>query len=430
MVVEIATILTALFAFFLALRFTPWIGWIFVLLIDAWYIDVGFAMKPFFIFGGLMTAWIFVKRGGAYFVRAVISDGRFVLLFVLTMLIAAGANGFQLQSVRQIILIAITIAFARLAAMDLREHGNLSHVIFAIEVGATILAGVSLVLYLLYRSSPYLLMTHPLTKEFIHLGIASVVPRIAGMETDPNAFATKLVLFLGVIAMGFRKRKAFRHLKMLLAASLLGCIILSGSRAGLVTALALLAITGITRHKGTPSPEEEKRSLKLAVACVSLAVLVLVTSLCWQDLGTWFSSYFEARSRFSLSRVMLWEHSLEAFLKNPLFGVGQGMMSSVSYQLFGIEKQTHNTFIELLAENGIAVTVVFILYLCQAVQRALKAIMASRLGESRVDLSALFVGWLGILLMMNSLSIISFPLFWVVTEVLMVCPAIAYSQSD
>jgi hypothetical protein len=89
-----------------------------------------------------------------------------------------------------------------------------------------------------------------------------------------------------------------------------------------------------------------------------------------------------------LDRITLWQDSLRIWLKSPLVGVGSGNLTSYSetYSSFPLAlvlqgyHQVHNTFLELLAEDGVIGLLLFLAFLV-AVFRSL-VVTPSPIGDS------------------------------------------------
>ncbi len=192
-----------------------------------------------------------------------------------------------------------------------------------------------------------------------------------GTVNQPNNFAD--YLGCAVISVAFlHARNALGLLPALLIALPLGAgMALSGSRASwgyFAIALALVPLLGLGGH-----PREAKRILKLA--CFALAVFLLV-----QILNLYTGIFVGPEGRPSSSgerliryleiggagerpiRFQLFLYAWLMFVSSPLLGVGFGEYAWRAFELSaglagalppGLDRHSHNLFLQLLAETGI-----------------------------------------------------------------------------
>ncbi len=193
-----------------------------------------------------------------------------------------------------------------------------------------------------------------------------------GTVNQPNNFADYLAC--AVISVAFlHARNALSLLPALLTALPLAAgMALSGSRASWGYFATALAIVPLLRLGGHPS--EAKRILRLA--CFALAAFLLVQIL---NLYTGIFVGPEGRPSSSGERLMrylevggtgerpirlqLFLYAWLMFLSNPLLGVGFGEYAWRAFELSaelgggsppGLDRHSHNLFLQLLAETGIA----------------------------------------------------------------------------
>src|SRR6266513_765239 len=192
-----------------------------------------------------------------------------------------------------------------------------------------------------------------------------------GTVNQPNNFADYLGCALISVAF-LHARSALGLLPaVLIALPLAVAMALSGSRASWGYFAIALAIVPLLRLGG--HPPEARRILQLA--CLALAVFVLVQIL---NLYTGIFVGPEGRPSSSGERLMryleigatgerpirlqLFLYAWLMFLANPFLGVGFGEYASRAFELAaglgsgsppGLDRHSHNLFLQLLAETGI-----------------------------------------------------------------------------
>lgn len=174
---------------------------------------------------------------------------------------------------------------------------------------------------------------------------SSIIPgfyRASGLMSDPNYYALICVLFYSLIS----HRSTFYRIAK--AFAVLG-VLLSGSRSGL---LSLVFVFGVGR---TGFNFNFSSILKASIVAFALFLLLYFSrghlpasiSMVFE-----VSSYAAGAERNSLSdRLGAIIAGIEAFKDNPLFGYGLGNLVSHPLNLHG--QVSHNTVIEICAENGI-----------------------------------------------------------------------------
>lgn len=197
--------------------------------------------------------------------------------------------------------------------------------------------------------------------------------------SDPNYFA--LTCLLG-IAFGNAIR-AHRIVQLILA---LG-VLISGSRAGILVLFIFIALNALTH---TPP----KKRAALAIIGIGLAATLtpLLKSHLPESISMLFNpaSYSQDADRNSLQdRVVAISAALTAFGENPIFGYGLGNL--VLHPQNTHQQVSHNSYIELLAETGLAGFFFYCalcFYLTNSTRHP-KALGALRLSESTSRRSAI-----------------------------------------
>lgn len=188
---------------------------------------------------------------------------------------------------------------------------------------------------------------------------------VGGIFGNPNDLALNMVTFLpaaAVVALS-RHRPAWRRLMASgVAALMIATIVFTKSRGGalgLCVALAALILLGRRVRPGFGV---------IAIAAV-LAAAPLMPSSFWTRMASIVDAEEDARqftgSREARSVVM--QEGIDAFLDNPLTGVGAGQFKN--YNPAGRQqpwRETHNAVIQVAAEIGIAGVLLFVFLIVRA----------------------------------------------------------------
>lgn len=185
--------------------------------------------------------------------------------------------------------------------------------------------------------------------------------RYRGLMSDPNFFALLACAAFVVIASDPRPLR----LKGAVSLSALAlAVLMSGSKAGLLTLLFSLLIALLTRL----SPRT--RPVMLAYgALLTATILILAEPLlaALEDLLDWLGNYIPQVGRLSVLltaniveglsvggsvRDEVWGTALEMLRQSPLFGVGVGNYLNVSSNVHDLDMVAHNTYLQILVEWG------------------------------------------------------------------------------
>ncbi|HYB53314.1 MAG TPA: O-antigen ligase family protein, partial [Thermoanaerobaculia bacterium] len=184
--------------------------------------------------------------------------------------------------------------------------------IAAALVGATLSASAAL----LQRISLLPAETHPFWR---------MTGRFSGGAVDPNALGMSCALALSVAATGGASERRLSR-ALFAIPLLLGGLLLSGSRSGLLLLAGSLLLFVIFRRR-TLSP----RALGLVGAAAAALVVLVILSSTWRgSVGSRFALMLDpsrsAPSRVS-SRPALWDAAWRLFLDHPIAGGGMGVFS-------------------------------------------------------------------------------------------------------
>ncbi len=190
-----------------------------------------------------------------------------------------------------------------------------------------------------------------------------------GVIGQQNNFANYLGLTLLSVAFLYSRKALGANSALLMALLMSTGMALSGSRSSWAYMLVNVAVVPLVRRAG--SPEEAKRILRFVLFALVVFVLVQVMNL-YTDVFTGP----EGKASSSGQRLML-EKNLEIsgtgrgqlflyawliFLSHPVLGAGFGEYAWRAFELAmdlpgfvpaGIDRHSHNLFLQLLAETGI-----------------------------------------------------------------------------
>lgn len=194
-------------------------------------------------------------------------------------------------------------------------------ILISMYAGSLLFCGLSLLLM-----RPYALYTQ------------RFVLTIMGVQMDPNnAGAIALPSFALSMYWMVQKRGVIKRL--FYASSLLMSsyvILMTGSRGSMLGMAAIVLLLVLTSRDISLS----KKALMVAVLFLGLLAVLSITPI--DTLNRLFGDYGDGSGRSEL-----WQSVWNAFLAHPLLGVGWGGVADI------INMATHNTFLSMLAEQGI-----------------------------------------------------------------------------
>ncbi|WP_315107634.1 O-antigen ligase family protein [uncultured Microbacterium sp.] len=203
--------------------------------------------------------------------------------------------------------------------------------------------------------------------------------RYRGFMVDPNYWAVLACAAIAFLARDTKMRLAIR-LPMIL--SLIVSVLLSASKTGLITMSVLLAVLAIDSAR--------KSRLRVEIALIFVGVGIVVTAA-WgtiaQAVNGLVDQYVEAfpqLQRVSLliedpigaiseggsGRADTWASGLTMVERSPFLGVGIGSYRAVNGSLFGETTVAHNTYLQLAAEWGLPLAILFLGWMVVLLVRA------------------------------------------------------------
>ncbi|WP_301109825.1 O-antigen ligase [Sporosarcina sp.] len=307
---------------------------------QSFFIDIGFAIKPFMIAAILIVSLNFKSYVIPRFLKYELCLVIFFSYYCLTGIFAT----HKYQSLRLIALIVIVLffysvlrfLFYRLALNDVEKIIRQSGLLFNIGSLLFFIMGAIQVNFNFVGNN----------YSSMGLLIDRGMPRLMGTTIDPNIF----VLFNSLFFFYFldRRHKVGTILTII-------TIVLTFSRGGFIAIGLPLLISWIAfENKG-------KAKRLYGVVLISLILPFIVNFLfkidVWKIINARFLAVGDDRGS---GRFEIWENALRIFADHPLFGVGIYNFQQYNLHYFSDFHYPHNTFLEVLVESGIVGLVLFL----------------------------------------------------------------------
>lgn len=276
----------------------------------------------------------------------------------------------------------------------------------AFVAGATVVAGIAVIAQVIPL---------PGTGTLYYGGF-----RLRGLTNDPNNYA---VMTCAAIALLWYDRGIRIWMNVIASTILISGVLLSASKTGAI-ALALLVVWRALGLRTSLGDDTESRTRRILAAVSMLgigAMVVLVapsTGLggtlaelvsgvpALERLSTLLVSFDTAIAGDGSGRSAAWAIAVALILFSPLLGVGVGTYLPVAQELTGNPVLAHNTFLQIMAEWGLPMALIFLTW----------AIRATLMRPSHPPLRALWAtsSTASIVLLVSSvgLSLNNSRLFW------------------
>lgn len=233
-----------------------------------------------------------------------------------------------------------------------------------------------------------------------------LTPRSLGFGGNPNEWAAMVLLGTGPAVAILENEGTLLGRIGAVAALLVSAIavFLTVSRAGIVVYGAMLPfIVAILWSR--------RAALLLGLGALVVGVLIFV------DLSAVYSRFdsFLDSSELELDgsvrdRGLAQRFAIESFLRSPFIGIGTGgFLAEVEVQSGGqVVKETHNTYLQLLSENGLVGAAVFVwplVYFGRALWHSWRRQTTPRFRRLVLGMAASFTSFLLMLYTMNGLTL-------------------------
>jgi O-antigen ligase len=185
---------------------------------------------------------------------------------------------------------------------------------------------------------------------------------VGGIMENPNDLALNMVAFVPLAVMfAFEGRTALRRLiAAICALGMVGAIVASGSRGGTLGFAAMLAVLAVFQLRRRPV-------VVLAAVLALICALPILPSTYWRRIASITDESKDDTGSREARQTLLHE-SLQAFVENPMVGVGAG-----EFKDWNNDKreqawhESHNVWLQVAAELGAVGLAVFTFMVARAV---------------------------------------------------------------
>lgn len=254
-------------------------------------------------------------------------------------------------------IVAVFLYFA--IGYNLARIGSIENVLKWFSIGAVCLGLLSLL---------SVFINIPILQDVIFYG----GNRFRGFMNDPNFFAviqsTALMYFWGSKRMKIKTR-------------FISCLILilslftSGSKTGMVLLLLILVFKGLPIAFSKNLSKQKIVLITLILLIFTVLFFFFITHFTvilgnlsqiipgFQRVTELFTNFEGAISDSGSTRDLAWGNASQLIKLSPIIGIGIGTYSDLAMFLFGNSTIAHNTYLQLAAEWGMVLTVIFMGYL-------------------------------------------------------------------
>jgi len=179
---------------------------------------------------------------------------------------------------------------------------------------------------------------------------------VGGLFGNPNDMALNMVAFLPlaiITALG-RNRPVLRAIAFIGIPFMAGAVVFSKSRGGMVGMVAMLAVLLYQLRRVRPG-------IAIMVVAASIVTIPMLPDSYTERMSSIFNPEEDPTGSREARKRLLTE-GYQAFLENPVFGLGAGQFKN--YNPDGRQeawRETHNAVLQVASEMGIAGVVVFLM---------------------------------------------------------------------
>ena len=374
-------------------------------------LDVGFSLKAFYVvIAGLIALNLWRARGDPFRLR-LNTFAHLALLFLGAVVVSLLINGATNASVSHVVVFALVFAGCYLVLARLRGPDDVQRVVDAYLLTGLFLGLTGLIFYSLWFIAPALYVPGSLFDAVTYNPDQPwTLPLLQGVDIGSNGYALNLLPFTFValgVSMNSEARRR-RWLGLVTSALLFLNLVLTGSRGGFLAFLGAALVWAFTLPRRTV--------LKVTLAAILLALTPLAPRAV--DLYRQYSYlkgvYSGEDAALLSNRDQLAEATLKVFTQSPVFGVGEGNLSEGRY----VGKQAHNSYLELLAENGIVGFTLYATIIAWLAWYLLRHRPAFRARDAYAICHMFGCGYLALLLAIVPTSALTIPLIWMQPTVL------------
>lgn len=203
--------------------------------------------------------------------------------------------------------------------------------------------------------------------------------RLFGLMNDPNYYS---IIQASAFAYISRKPGLGNTRRALMLILLAASIFASGSKTGIITLLVyatLRVFMVFFRSKVNASLLAAGLlacTLAIVIPVFAKGLINIVLRLLSEHMPAYdriamlFTDFSGAVSGMGSGRDLTWKVALNLFRESPVIGIGLGTYSDLAYQLFGTTVIAHNTYLQLMCEWGIVLTLLLFGYIFIHIGRA------------------------------------------------------------
>lgn len=375
----------------------------------------GFTVKPIYIVSFLLVFFALVRR--EFHLKLTKSmfllTSLFGILITLSLLLRGnGAIGSDLRIYGLFFLAVITAVASLSLVRDKDDIRQIQEVFIASSVGFGLLFIILYLLYSLGIDLPAVVSDYSdldgsvfCVYTTMHNRVLSSALRLRGFCVEANTANISFIIGLSSM-LGKSVKEGFRFKHLLFSAVLIVNIFLTQSRSALLIAAAVCVIY-LFRFIWTKDPSRKGFTLSLfgALLLTTVAGVFMLRNGIFDKLYSLLPSSLSERASLNdtYGRFSLWRESLSLlFDGNWLSGVGMGNLPLLSR----LEKDAHNTVIEVLCSSGLLVGVFYILYMLIPPFYAVKYVFLCKktAPDTAFDISTLIISYIGSALMLLTIS--------------------------
>jgi len=203
--------------------------------------------------------------------------------------------------------------------------------------------------------------------------------RFRGLMIDPNYFSVLQITALVFISRSEAVKSKYKYLAFLITAL---SVLISGSKTGIITLITYLAL------RFAEFLLLQKKNIKSLIApLIIIGLFIMIVPVIMGFLQTLFNffamnipsfsrvellftNFGEAFSENGSGRNITWKVALQLIQLSPIIGIGIGTYQDLAIGLFNESDISHNTFLQLSAEWGIPLALIFFLYVFFTIGKA------------------------------------------------------------
>jgi len=207
----------------------------------------------------------------------------------------------------------------------------------------------------------YLHMTQGYWGEFASMANWETMDRLSGAPSDvvnPNGLAFIVLTVLPFLHYLTRGSTIGRLTYLALLPMLIHTLVLTGSRSGMVGLVCILALVW------WKSPH---KIAVLAVVAITVVVTVPLLSANLADRYLSIVSDDTKNAGTAQGRTEGMKRDFEVAMHRPLFGHGLGTSREANANFGGVDKPSHDLYLEILQELGIAGLIIFVMFILSLV---------------------------------------------------------------